>query len=1004
MSPHAHRPPAAAITPRDTPHNLTPSRVEECPCPPPLSSPAAGSPRSPGATYRLQLHAGYGFAAARELVDYLSALGVTDLYLSPVLTTRPGSSHGYDVTDPTRINPALGGEEEFVRLVRALQEKEMGLLLDIVPNHMAATYANPWWRDVLEKGPASPYASYFDINWHPPRPEMAGQILVPVLGRPYGRVLEDGELALGLDAAGFSISYYAHRLPLRPASCYRILANQREALARDLGPHHPAVRELTALVEALAEISPADAEGSSRWKARLWQLAQTYPEIKTSLDVTLRRYNGRQGDPKSFDLLDALVAEQHWRPAWWRAASQEINYRRFFDISDLVALRMEEEPVFTAVHQKILELARAGLVTGLRVDHIDGLDDPQAYLSRLQESLGGNFYVVVEKILGGEEELPPTWPVAGTTGYDFLHLVNSLLVNPQGMEILAAFYHQVTNDQAGFDEVVYQQKRRVIAELFAGEFYSLACQLGRLAAADRHGRDLTLADLEEALVEVTAGLPVYRTYIRSLLVPEPDRGYIERAFTATAPRPPGGNPARDFLRRVLQLDFPPYLDPAQQKEWLRFVKRWQQFTGAVMAKGLEDTALYRYNQLISLNEVGSRPGRMAFSLEQFHRANMARQEYWPHTLNATSTHDTKRSEDVRASINVLSEIPDLWAAALQRWRMQNAIRKTKVQGKAIPDGNMELFLYQTLVGAWPLAAEEIPAFRERLAKYLVKAAREAKAFTSWLDPQPAYEKGLVEFAMAILEPGPENAFLEDFLAFQQVTARYAALNSLAQVLLKVTSPGVPDFYQGTELWDFSLVDPDNRRPVDFTKRKRLLAALQEGGATSRLSLARELVSSWQDGRIKMYVTYQTLHYRREHQELFTAGGYLPLEAAGKAAEHACAFCRRHEDTWVLVAVPRFTARLARSLDNRSHPHDEKEAALLLSPACWADTSLVLPDAAPLSWKNIFTGENMTAAPSGSQTRGLLPLSFLFCNFPVALLTGKYLQFPSPGLVPYLEHG
>jgi (1->4)-alpha-D-glucan 1-alpha-D-glucosylmutase len=925
--------------------------------------------RIPVSTYRLQFNREFGFERARELVPYLHALGITDIYASPLLAARRGSPHGYDVVDPTRINPELGGEEGMYSLATSLQEHGMGLLLDVVPNHMAASPENPWWFDLLRWGPDSPFAGYFDLEWQPARPSLAGKVLLPILGSPYSDAVENGELTLTLTEKGFGVSYYQWWLPLKPASHGQILE------------YVGAAGELKRLAGIFAR--PPGREEFLMAVKELWRLYAQSPGARTFLDESLRVINGQKGKPQSFAFLDELLSRQHYRLAFWRLAKEEINYRRFFDVAELVSLRMEDEKVFEATHSLVLSLAHQGLITGFRIDHVDGLRDPQAYLERLQRRLlplnsdgsgianasppaASIFYVVVEKILTGDEELPPDWPVYGTTGYDFLNILNALFVNGEGLAVLDEIYRRASGKVPGFKAEVYACKKKVLRELFAGEVRALAYQLDPLAASDRHGKDLSLRELEAALVILSACLPVYRTYIREQVVSTRDRNLIVQAVEQARKLHPELERALDFLRRVLLLEV------QDRSAALSFAMRWQQFTGPAMAKGFEDTALYTYNRLISLNEVGGNPESSGISVEEFHRRNQERQERQPHTLNATSTHDTKRSEDVRARVNVLSEIPHLFAERLERWQKINQDKKPAVKGQPVPGGNMELLIYQTLLGAWPLEEGEVTTFKKRLRGYLIKAAREAKTRSSWLNPNPAYEEALLKFVETILEPKKENRFLQDFLEFQKIIAFYGALSSLAQVLLKITSPGVPDFYQGTELWNFNLVDPDNRRPVDFARRMRLLAELQEKEKQhGRLALAGELLSTWPDGRIKLYLTYKALHFRRAHRELFQAGEYIPLEATGPLCRHVCAFARRAGDAWVLVAVPRLMASLDCRRAQLEPPLGEK---------VWGETALVLPGQAPARWINVFTGERMRVPEEST-----LPLAEVFGHFPVALL-------------------
>ncbi|KJS11580.1 MAG: malto-oligosyltrehalose synthase [Desulfotomaculum sp. BICA1-6] len=947
--------------------------------------------RIPSATYRFQFNGEFSFEDARALVPYLYQLGVTDIYASPLLQAKQGSGHGYDLADPTRVNRELGGDEAFFKLAETLRQQDMGLVLDIVPNHMAASVENPWWADVLQHGPDSPYAGYFDIDWQTSRSGMAGKVLLPVLGSPYGQALENGELTLLLTKNGFGVQYYGDIMPVRPGS-YRLI----------LGPG-PIPPQLGELMTDLDKLPPRGDTGyTAAWRKitdLLWQLYRTDSKTKSFVDHALLTINGIKGQPDSFAHLEKLLAEQHYRLAFWRTANREINYRRFFSISELVSMRVEDEHVFAATHGLIFHLARAGLVTGLRIDHIDGLHDPNSYLCRLQERLTGagerpGFYVVVEKILGmsnnergpSVEELPAEWPVHGTSGYDFLNQVNGLFVHDAGLAELSIIYRRHGGPAASFAETIYSLKKRAMASLFGGEMRTLAEKLGRLAEQDRHGVDLTLNQLEDAVVEVIACFPVYRTYTNSLTVTARDRVYIEQALALALQRNPGVARAVSFLRRVLLLDDGINQPRKQQQAWLQFVMRWQQFTGPVTAKGVEDAAMYVHNRLLSINEVGSEPDNAVVSVAEFHRRNYNRLERHPHTMNATATHDTKRGEDVRMRINVLSEIPALWAERLALWRRWNDRHKPLHRGHPVPGGNMEQFIYQTLVGAWPLSEGEVPEFKERLADYLVKAAREAGMHTSWLQPDENYEKALVQFAMSILEPGESNLFLRDFTPFQAYISYYGAINSLAQVLLKVTCPGVPDFYRGTELWDFSLVDPDNRRPVDFDARAAILDELREREADGRVALtalARELLESWRDGRVKLFLAYRALQFRRNRADLFTHGEYVPVEASGPGAGHVCAFARRSGTSWALVAVPRMTALLGTGY----REPDTNPLSLHPGETMWGNTFLLLPGDAPGLWRNLLTQETMTAGTGPEPKVRVLPLNDLWRCFPVALLAG-----------------
>lgn len=949
--------------------------------------------RTPSATYRLQLKGCGGFAGARALVPYLRALGITDLYASPILRARAGSSHGYDVTDPSHLDPELGSEEDFAALSNELSAYGMGLLVDIVPNHMAASEENPWWRDVLEHGPSSPYAPCFDIAWRPAWSTRHDRVLLPILGSPYGQALENAEIAVALDEGGFHVRYGEARLPVDPRTYPAILGLRPSALKRRLGSDHPtfhahaelilAFRCLPSRTAARPELRAERRRRAAAAKARLRQLCDTHEEIRSFLEESVRILNGRRGEPQSFRRLDELLSAQAYRLAYWRAARAEVNYRRFFAISELVGVRVEDPQVFEATHALILRLLRERKITGLRIDHIDGVRDPADYLRLLRRHLAAAgdgagaeasppFYVIVEKILAADEELPEEWPVSGTTGYDFLRTVSSLSVDSHGLQALDRLYGRLTGSTPRFDEIAYQQKKLVLDTLFAGEMRALEEELIRLAGHDRYARDLPAHQLARALAEVSVSLPVYRTYIRDRDVAPRDRRSIDRAIGEARRRTRAvGAPAFDFLRRVLRLELPARASREQEEAWQGFVLRWQQLTGPIMAKGVEDTALYMYNRLISLNEVGGEPGASGLGIDEFHRRNLARQARWPATLNSTSTHDTKRSEDVRARIHILSEIPRSWAAHLKRWREWNRAHLRQAGGKTAPDANEELLIYQTLIGAWPLEEAELPGFRDRLRAYLLKAIREAKVHTDWLYPDEAYEAAVLEFADRILESTATNRFLEDFLRFQQNVAYYGALNSLSQLVLKIASPGIPDFYQGTELWDFSLVDPDNRRPVDFERRACLLGGLAQRESAGVASLMRELLESWKDGRIKLYVTARALGFRREHSRLFSEGCYLPLDLSGRRKEQLCAFARRRGEEWAVIAVPQRVTRLA--------PAGEPP----LGRRAWGSTRLHLPQEAPDRWSHVLTGE-LLAAGTGSG-RKALALGEVFQTAPLAIL-------------------
>ncbi len=945
--------------------------------------------RVPSATYRIQFHLGFRFADARELIPYLHELGISDLYASPGFKARRGSSHGYDVADPLLINSELGTEKEFDEMIERLKVYDMGLLLDIVPNHMSASSDNPWWMDVLENGESSPYAHYFDVYWNSPGAETgsspANRILLPVLAKPYGQMLEDQELSLKLNESGFFIRCGDSKLPLDPATFGPIV----ERVLNELAPDSESARDqLSLLLNHIRRLPPRTVRAPKKLarrrrqkeviKNKLGRLLGAQAEVRSAIERAMLAFNGAKGVPESFNLLDCLLNEQAYRLACWEVASEQIGYRRFFDVTDLVGLRVELPDVFQARHAAALELITEGKITGLRVDHIDGLCDPLSYLDKMQHSIGHaaqsddgseRFFMVVEKILADHEDLPAAWPVCGTTGYDFTNLANQALIDPNGLADIRRFYESFTGRHQSFAEVARDARLCVLEQLLGADINSLAAELARLAAKDRYARGVTRSEHKAALSELSACLPVYRTYIRGCEVPENDRKQIAAAVEDARRRSTQRNvtAALDFLERVLLLK---PSNSETRRAWLAFVMRWQQFTGAAMAKGVEDTALYRYAALLSLNDVGGNPGAKGKTTTEVHEELLARGKRTPLTLNATSTHDTKRSEDVRARISVLSEFPAEWKRRVKKWSRLNRSKVREIAGRMAPDRNEEIFLYQTLLGAWPLSAGENEAFPERLKQYVLKALREAKVHTSWRYPNSVYEAAVVQFAGTLLSLPAENAFAQDFLAFQSKIAFYGALNSLSQVLLKAMSPGMPDFYEGAELWDLSLVDPDNRRPVDFPARIRALEELRRQEAQDQLELVKRLITGWKDGRIKLYITQKALECRRNFSEVFAKGDYIPLQAAGPKQDHLLGFARRNGRNWVLVMIPRLTVGITRP------------GMAPLGVKTWGRSAVELPKSAPAKWRNIITGEALRAGRGGIHS---LPLAQIFASFPVCAL-------------------
>jgi (1->4)-alpha-D-glucan 1-alpha-D-glucosylmutase len=894
---------------------------------------------TPRATYRIQLRRDFPLEAVRALVPYLRSLGVSDLYLSPLFRAREESSHGYDVVDHGAIDPAFGDLADFQRLAETVRESGMGILLDIVPNHMGINdAANKWWNDVLEFGEASQYATYFDIDWLPAASHLRHKVLLPFLGATFGETLESGQLRAIVVDGKLQLAYADKRFPLARAT----------------------------------------------WPDELARALAASPRDEKAIAALLQDLNGREGDPKSFDALEALLDAQSYRLAYWRVASDEINYRRFFDINDLAAIRVEEPRVFDEVHRLVGKFLAEGWVTGLRIDHPDGLLDPAGYFAQLQTfaqqargSQGeGDVYIVAEKILEGDEQLPSDWAVSGTTGYDFMNMVNRLFVNGEGLAAIRENYARVTGEDDTPAQIGYDSKREVLRNALASELNVLAGQLDRIARQHRGSRDFTRSALTRALREFIACLPVYRTYVRpqGWEIGDDDFRNINAAIRWAKLRNAGASHAElDFLASVLRLENPATLTREQADERRRFALKVQQVAGPAMAKGLEDTAFYRYYPLASLNEVGAELGAGALDASEFHRLMTRRAGEWPHTMSATATHDTKRGEDLRARLHVLSEVADAWLAAVERWLHLTRSMLVEVEGQPAPCRNDLYLLFQTLVGIWPAkapSAGERDALQTRITAYMQKALREAKRHSSWVNPGVAYEEAVAQFVRAILTDARAAAVRNDIANFAARISTAGYVNGLAQVLLKAFLPGVPDFYQGCEYWDFHLVDPDNRQPVDFAARERSLSELQRRFAAEPASLASELASDLSADAAKQFLTWRALQVRLAHADVCARGEYLPLPITGARADHAFAFARHFEGQWIAAIVPLQIECLGRS--SSGHP----------SQVDWQDTVVELPEGV-VAWQDELTG---ATTPITRAAR----LSTLLSQFPVALLTSSSL--------------
>lgn len=985
-----------------------------------IAARAAGKRRGPRASYRLQFHKGFTFRDAERLVPYLDALGISDLYASPAFRANPGSTHGYDVVDYGELNPEIGNEADFEALVEALHRHDMGLILDFVPNHMGiASGMNAWWQDVLENGQASPYAAYFDIDWQPVKLELQNQVLLPVLGDHYGIVLENGELELRLDDGAFTIWYYDLPLPVAPPTYPLILRRPLAALTEQFEPDALPFLEYQSIIAAFERLAPQDEQVPELiaermreqllTKRRLAQLISDSPPIAEALSAAVREVNGVKGEPHTFDALDALVTAQSYRLSYWRVAAEEINYRRFFAINELAAIRQEVPEVFADTHRYVLRLIGEGKVDGLRIDHPDGLWDPAGYFRDLQRaafltrarsahdasegdwdqiqpalsdwwdrSIAGStdraallpIYLVVEKIVEHGEPVPEEWLIDGTVGYEFAQAAGSLLVDPANRKAFDELYARFIGEQPRFADLIYAKKQLMMRVALVSELNVLARELDRLSEHHRRTRDFTYNALRLAMREIIACFPVYRTYVtcESGVVNEQDRRFIESAVRAAIRR----NPASDrgvyeFVRDILLLRAADELTDEQRAEHCHFVMKFQQLTGPVMAKGLEDTAFYIYNRLTSLNEVGGDPATFGIQPADFHKQCAERVQKWPHAMLTSSTHDTKRSEDVRARIDALSEMPREWRTALNRWARSNRRQKTRVEGTLAPDRNDEYLFYQALLGVWPFGAEQADAeLIDRLEAYMLKAIHEAQVHTSWINPNEEYDQAVSAFVRGVLS-AENGAFLTDFAQFQARIAHVGVFNALTQQLLKLTSSGVPDIYQGTELWDFSLVDPDNRRPVDFADRAQLLGDLRDKEPSTEL--ARELVTTKADGRIKLSMTRSVLDYRRANPELFTDGEYTPLAATGANAGNVLAFSRRLGEQEVMVVAPRLIGGLL---------HGRLDAP---TGDVWGDTRLTLTDRSDSArFRNLFTSETIVVDPDTD-----LSISEVLESFPVALL-------------------
>jgi len=929
---------------------------------------------TPVATYRLQFSQEFTFEKAVYIVTYLKKLGISHIYASPIFKARKGSAHGYDVADPRFINPELGGKNAFDALQGICASNGIGWIQDIVPNHMTLSSENPFLIDICENGPLSRYYTLFDIEWDHPNAALKGKLIVPVLGNLFGKCLEAGELRLEFISTGLWITYYDHRFPLRLESYASVFSRGTDALRDELGDSNPDLLKFLGVLYTIKNL-PGTNDIKERYeqigfiKTLLWEMYSGNAIIRQICDNVISICNGNGSEPDRWALLESILSEQYFRLAFWKTATQELNYRRFFTVNDLIAVRVEDETVFNITHELIGSLVKENKIQGLRVDHIDGLYDPATYCERLRK-LAPDAYIIVEKILADNEGLPEAWGMQGTTGYDFLNMVNRLFCNPGGKRAIDKTYATISEDKHSFEEMVADKKRLIIGRHMAGDIDNLALRLKALAGKDRQGIDITMYGLRRALVELLTFFPVYRSYITEKDLTSTDWLVLKKALDDARLSRDEFVPELDYIEAFLGLETSLSSSSHEFNERRRFIMRLQQFTGPLLAKGIEDTALYSYNRLVSLNEVGGHPELFGIEKEDFHAFCSQRAAHYPNTMNATATHDTKRGEGTRARINVVSELGTEWFQKVRRWHEINHDALTfDENGEQMPVLNDEYLFYQTILGSFTIDPENLDFFRTRIEEYMIKATREAKIHSSWIRPNEAYESALKKFVKVTLSSDTPNTFLDEFKPFQKKVAWYGILNSLSQTTLKMTSPGIPDIYQGTELWDFSLVDPDNRRPVDFEHRIRVLdeLLLRENDPL----LLKELITTPQNGRIKMFLIAKLLRFRSRMAELFASGKYIPVDIKGIYADSIVSFLRTTAESACLVVVPRMLTKII------------KEGEMPLTGSIWGDTRLQLPpEYSNQKWVDILT--NSTLDLKSKQ----LAIGDILTQFPVSVLELK----------------
>lgn len=882
------------------------------------------------ATYRLQLSPDFTFEALEKILDYLEQLGISTIYAAPIFQSRKGSTHGYDVLDPYSINREIGNLEQFREISEVLKQKNMTWLQDIVPNHMAFDGGNPYLRDIFELGPNSRFYNFFDIDWDY---KDWGQVMAPFLGAPLEEILENSELKLKFSEDGFSINYYDHSYPTSARSYAKILATT----------------EAEAWKKKFEEFN-GEAGAFSDLKKAFYREVQENSELKSAVNNAVEEIN------TSPEKMQAVLDLQYFRPTHWKQTEKEINYRRFFTINDLICVSMENQEVFDTYHFFIFELVNQGIINGLRIDHIDGLFDPEGYVDKLKKMLGDDFYVIVEKILEWDENLPKKWATEGTSGYDFLAEVNQLFTKQKNEAEFTQAYEKNFPKVPAYEDLVYDKKLYILKERMAGELQNLYFLLKKNQLITEEANE---TEWKEALSAFLAAFPVYRIYPKTFPLNKHQNNVVNIAFNKASEKAPQRKKELEHLKSIFTGEA-----GKEEGQMLYFLQRCQQFSGPLAAKGVEDTSFYIYNRLISHNEVGDSPEHFGISIEGFHEKMLQRQKDFPYSINATATHDTKRGEDARMRLNVLSEIPQEWFQKVEEWQQ---ITTDFRKNKEVPGKNEEYFIYQTLLGAMPFENKNQAQFLQRTKDYLQKVLREAKVHSNWSEPDEAYENDVLEFIEDILK---NEKFRNSFDAFQQKITAFGALKSLGQLLLKITVPGAPDIYQGTELWDLSYVDPDNRRPVNYNLLKSYLSEFENYNSSNLNKKINQLKREISNGKLKMYSLYKALIERRRNEELIENGEYIPLKISGKAAENFIAFARRLGDDWVIITVPALVTEIF-----DFEKFSLKENAL-------EDLQLSLPKDAPKEWENIFMNEKI------STSEGKIQLSEPFSRFPIAFLKMK----------------